>query len=335
VKCLAFINEGYNGLPPLLLFLLIVVIIYALCAVVGYYRTFKCPICKRRSTPRWDRQTKNGWPDGRYKFNALRCTSCGQTLEERTRSSSQRRYVTGTAISQVEPRENWASSSTNSVPDTAPPNICEAEHENASLSIETGREVQGRGEIVGHPGELAVECANAQADSCLESFDPAKKGGQRDCDDAASTSPESCAEAVITTRAAVPETEVSHIHRQVQLEIFECLTDECLNEPWLSDRSVTMEVSGMDILVTDRESSAIIEIKIGDNIIRVIRQAIGQLLEYHYFCEEVTGEYVRLVIVSTLEMDEVAREYLRFLRRTYGIKITYIRYIPGSYKFTL
>lgn len=138
-------------------------------------------------------------------------------------------------------------------------------------------------------------------------------------------------EADVVMRAAVPATPVTLLHRRMQGEIFECLMKAAV-----PGRSVRLEVYGIDILVNDSRVSTVIEIKTGDNIILVIREAVGQLLEYRYFCRhEITNLVVQLLIVSPLQLTPTAAEYIKHLRSSCGLRIGYAQYVPGSNFFTL
>ncbi|MBO0799013.1 MAG: hypothetical protein J2P31_09335 [Blastocatellia bacterium] len=132
------------------------------------------------------------------------------------------------------------------------------------------------------------------------------------------------------TRAATPEKQVFLLHRQMQREIIRCLV-----KPGIPGRTIEAEVSGIDILVIEHGVATIIEIKTGDDIIYIIREAIGQLLEYQYFCQRNVGMNPRLMIVSPLKIIREAIEYLEFLEKEYNLNIYYSQYVPGSYSFTL
>ena len=132
-----------------------------------------------------------------------------------------------------------------------------------------------------------------------------------------------------TTRAAIGEVEVKQIHRQMQAEIVRCLYEQ---QP--IGRDVFTEVEGIDILVDDLIEVSLLEIKTGTDCVYVLREAIGQLLEYQFFAQHhFIGRKTRLIVISPLSLDARAYAYLMHLRNTYRLGIEYRRYVPGSYSF--
>jgi hypothetical protein len=131
-------------------------------------------------------------------------------------------------------------------------------------------------------------------------------------------------------RSAIPETTINFLHKQMQREIYECLT-----KPEVPGRSVSAEVGGIDLLVWENGASTMIEIKTGSDVVGVIREAIGQLLEYRYFRRGLVGANARFLIVAPLKITGGASNYLEFLEREYKLKVTYAQYVPGSYFFAL
>jgi hypothetical protein len=133
------------------------------------------------------------------------------------------------------------------------------------------------------------------------------------------------------TRAAVGPVEVRQLHKQMQHEIFYCL--QCKG---IYKRQVIIEVDGIDILVQELEIATIIEIKTGTDCVMVLREAIGQLLEYQFFAQDhFKGKSVRLIAVSPLPLDNRAANYLRHLKQSYHLEIEYRQYVPGSFVFTI
>jgi hypothetical protein len=131
-------------------------------------------------------------------------------------------------------------------------------------------------------------------------------------------------------RSAISETKINFLHKQMQREIYECLT-----KPVVPGRSVSAEVCGIDLLVWESGASTMIEIKTGSDVVGVIREAIGQLLEYRYFRRGLVGANARFVIVAPLKITSGASNYLEFLESEYKLKVAYIQYMPGSYFFAL
>ncbi len=133
------------------------------------------------------------------------------------------------------------------------------------------------------------------------------------------------------TRAAVPETQITFLHRQMQKEIYECLIRQ--NQ---TGRTVGVEVSGIDILVKEARRAVLIEIKTGDNEKSAIRDAVGQLLEYSYFCRQhLQCDEVRFLIVSPHPTNPETETYMAYLRSALRIRVDYRQYVPGSYSFEL
>lgn len=134
-----------------------------------------------------------------------------------------------------------------------------------------------------------------------------------------------------TTRSAVGEVEVRQVHRQMQAELVRCLHD-----PRRTGRKIYTEVDGIDILVSDVAEDSLLEIKTGTDLVLVLREAIGQLLEYQYFARRrFIGRKTRLIAISPLPLDPRASEYLLHLKNAYHLEIEYRQYIPGSYTFSL
>lgn len=134
-----------------------------------------------------------------------------------------------------------------------------------------------------------------------------------------------------TTRAAIGEVVVRQDHRQMQSEIARCLYEQ---QP--ISRDVYIEVEGIDILVNDFNEVTILELKTGTDCVQVLREAIGQLLEYQFFAQRhFAGKPTRLVAVSPLPLDDRATAYLSHLRNTYQLNIEYRQYVLGSNSFMI
>jgi hypothetical protein len=134
----------------------------------------------------------------------------------------------------------------------------------------------------------------------------------------------------VSIRPPLPETQITFLHKRIQKEIYNCLVKQDI-----PGRVIQVEVGGIDILVHERGVATMIEIKTGENIIFVIREALGQLLEYRYFCRGDVGINPRLLIVSPLKITNEAVEYLEFLKRAYSLRLGYLQYVPGSNFFAL
>ncbi|NOT63108.1 MAG: hypothetical protein HOP19_23105 [Acidobacteria bacterium] len=144
-------------------------------------------------------------------------------------------------------------------------------------------------------------------------------------------SPPNGIEITSAPRASVPETQITFVHRQMQREMYLCLVRE--NRP---SRRVQTEVDGIDILVASGKKATLIEIKTDKNVIAAIREAIGQLLEYSYFCRHsLKSDEIEFLIVTPNPMLPAAQKYLNYLGLVLRIQIKYRQYVPGSYDFTL
>mgnify|MGYP000243467922 CR=1 FL=1 len=138
-------------------------------------------------------------------------------------------------------------------------------------------------------------------------------------------------EQTTTTRQAIPETEVELIHKVIQREITYCLLSSNVQ-----GRSVYNEFGGIDILVDDWSHFILIEIKTGFNIRAIIREAIGQLLEYQYSNRvKIEGKRNYLLIVSPAAADNEAADYIKHLRKKYKVDLAYKQYVPGSFSFVI
>jgi hypothetical protein len=86
---------------------------------------------------------------------------------------------------------------------------------------------------------------------------------------------------------------------------------------------VRIEVDGIDALVETNTGFIIYEIKSDLSPKSVVRQALGQLLEYAYHPPRAYAMPVRLVIVGRIELDHQGAAYLDHLKRAFGLPIEY------------
>jgi hypothetical protein len=65
------------------------------------------------------------------------------------------------------------------------------------------------------------------------------------------------------------------------------------------------------------------EIKTYNHLRKNIREALGQLLEYAYWTRN--KKIKEIVIVSDRQLDKTAKDYLSFLKESFGIPISYLQ----------
>jgi hypothetical protein len=84
----------------------------------------------------------------------------------------------------------------------------------------------------------------------------------------------------------------------------------------------------VDVAVRDGDALVYYEIKTGLSAQACIREAIGQLMEYSYWPGAERAD--RLVIVGEAELDNQAKAYLKFLRKTFSLPVEYGQFDMGS-----
>ena len=118
-------------------------------------------------------------------------------------------------------------------------------------------------------------------------------------------------------RRAIGAVAYSPDHRRMQAILLKQLQAEYGRD------HVRIEVDGIDALVETDAESIIYEIKSDLSPKSVIRQALGQLLEYAYHPPRVYGMPVRLVIVGRSELGHEAAAYLDHLTTAFGLPLEY------------
>lgn len=117
-------------------------------------------------------------------------------------------------------------------------------------------------------------------------------------------------------------TQVDLVHSQLQQELYEALKTKFRN-------GVIMEEGYVDVKLRLGSESVLFEVKSDPNPIAAIREAVGQLLQYAYQCG-LDGERVsELVVVGPGHLGDRERRYLRHLRHTRGLPISYLCWRSG------
>lgn len=107
-------------------------------------------------------------------------------------------------------------------------------------------------------------------------------------------------------------------HRRMQAKLLAQLQAE-----HGADR-VHIEVDGIDVLVETSDEIRLYEIKSDLNPRAVIRQALGQILEYAYHPPRTHRLLVRLVIVGRCDLGAEELAYLAHLKTKFGLPLDYL-----------
>ncbi len=113
-------------------------------------------------------------------------------------------------------------------------------------------------------------------------------------------------------------TEVSADHNRMQEKLRDQLWEE------YGARHVFTEQNRVDIRVTTADEDILFEIKPDESPLSVIRQALGQLLEYaflHY--KPTSGRKLRLVVVGRSPLGKTEKSYLDHLKKTFALPLAY------------
>lgn len=84
-----------------------------------------------------------------------------------------------------------------------------------------------------------------------------------------------------------------------------------------------------DLALHARGLTFIIELKTGNSTKQLVREALGQVLEYGFWPGVWRSKY-RFVVSGESRLDSETATYLDFLREKYGIPIWYLRFHSGS-----
>lgn len=108
-------------------------------------------------------------------------------------------------------------------------------------------------------------------------------------------------------------------HTQIQ----EKLIDELQRTYGQTNVSVEQSLgyNEIDVVVKDGDNFIFFEVKVASSLKRVIREALGQLMEYAYYGGTKIAQ--KLVIVSDYALDERNRDYLAYLVREFNLPVEY------------
>lgn len=89
------------------------------------------------------------------------------------------------------------------------------------------------------------------------------------------------------------------------------------------DAKIVCEENYVDVTVVTASERILFEVKSDLSTRRVLRLAIGQLLEYAWYWEPHTDRNTRLVAVGRTSLDAADSSYLDFLSKTLGLPLSY------------
>jgi len=118
-------------------------------------------------------------------------------------------------------------------------------------------------------------------------------------------------------RAATPAREVTPEHGKMQAKLREELRNE------YPDAKISCEENYIDILVRSETERILFEIKCDLDPVRVLRLAIGQLLEYAFYRPSSDRHRVRLVAVGRSPLSSSGQAYLECLRNRFNLPLEY------------
>jgi hypothetical protein len=118
-------------------------------------------------------------------------------------------------------------------------------------------------------------------------------------------------------RRAVGEVNVSPEHARMQVTLMRELQAE---QP---DARLVREEDFVDVLVETMTSIHLYEIKSDLSPVAVLRQAIGQLLEYAFRLRNPAGKMITLVAVGRAPLSTYEQEYLAHLRCQHALSLEY------------
>jgi len=114
-----------------------------------------------------------------------------------------------------------------------------------------------------------------------------------------------------TARECSPE------HSKIQ----EALHKELKNEYPTAD--IVFEENFVDVTVTTETEKIFFEIKSDLNTRRVLRLALGQLLEYAYYWDSMPGRAIKLIAVGRTAMSLEDKQYLKYLTQKFNLPFDY------------
>ena len=119
------------------------------------------------------------------------------------------------------------------------------------------------------------------------------------------------------TRSATDATEVSADHAKMQRKLVEQLVKQ------YGAANVITEQDHVDIRVTTPTEEILFEIKSDESPAAVIRQAIGQLLEYAYLSPKKSTRRLSLVVVGRNKPNDQQQAYIERLSTVFGLPLSY------------
>lgn len=118
-------------------------------------------------------------------------------------------------------------------------------------------------------------------------------------------------------RQGVGATQFTPEHRKMQARLLEILQLQYGRE------RVWIEVNGIDAMVVTDTETRLYEIKTDQSPLTVIRQALGQILEYAYHPQRKHAGTLSLTIVGPQPLDTEAKTYLKHLTQNFGLPLNY------------
>jgi hypothetical protein len=109
------------------------------------------------------------------------------------------------------------------------------------------------------------------------------------------------------------------IHNKIQNEVYQFLVQT------FGDHKVKMEENFVDIIITDREFTELIEIKPYDSVTLCIREGLGQLLTYYHKYYNGNAN-ILLKIIGTRKPNSEERDFINFIKSTLKINFDYENY---------
>jgi hypothetical protein len=113
------------------------------------------------------------------------------------------------------------------------------------------------------------------------------------------------------------------LHNEIQTKLFDELVKEFGADNVGSEVASGHGATAIDLVVKTAKSFWFYEIKTAPSVKACIRQAIPQLLEYAYW-DGKKSRCDRLIIVGPKPVTKTAEAYLNFLRKTFGLELSYI-----------
>lgn len=107
-------------------------------------------------------------------------------------------------------------------------------------------------------------------------------------------------------------------HRRMQVKLL-----ELLQQRYPDAESITLEEDFVDAIVRTADETLIFEVKSDLNPLSVLRQALGQLLEYAYHPRRSHRARIRLVVVGRRALSGNDEAYFETVRSRFGLPIDY------------